>query len=328
MATSPRIRHVVITGAKGNLGRKLAPHLLERRICETITGIDRADGPTTSLAEGVTLVEADLANPADERWRQALRGADAVFHFAAQNPYPDSAWDDACASFDMTLHVVEAAAANGVRWVIFASSNHVMGQYKDAPLADRLSPGRPDTGPRARSGDPLVQRTQSRPGNCLRGLQADGRAAVRRQGEPLWRRPVVGERPDRLVPARRQQARHPQRYGHPARQRCRAPRHGAGFALVPQHVAVEPGFLRGHGTRAPRRRERMGRPRDRRQWNVAQQRHGLEFLRRARGFLAIRRGTTPGRSLASRRQACSDRARARRACCEWHSERASRSRSH
>ena len=141
MATSPRIRHVVITGAKGNLGRKLAPHLLERRICETITGIDRADGPTTSLAEGVTLVEADLANPADERWRQALRGADAVFHFAAQNPYPDSAWDDACASFDMTLHVVEAAAANGVSRVIFASSNHVMGQYKDAPLADRLSPG-------------------------------------------------------------------------------------------------------------------------------------------------------------------------------------------
>ena len=141
MATSPRIRHVVITGAKGNLGRKLAPHLLERRICETITGIDRADGPTTSLAEGVTLVEADLANPADERWRQALRGADAVFHFAAQNPYPNSAWDDACASFDMTLHVVEAAAANGVSRVIFASSNHVMGQYKDAPLADRLSPG-------------------------------------------------------------------------------------------------------------------------------------------------------------------------------------------
>jgi nucleoside-diphosphate-sugar epimerase len=41
----------------------------------------------------------------------------------------------------MTLNLVSAAASAGVRRVVFASSNHVMGRYKDPPLADGLGPG-------------------------------------------------------------------------------------------------------------------------------------------------------------------------------------------
>jgi nucleoside-diphosphate-sugar epimerase len=134
------MRSVVITGAGGNLGRKLIDHLLQTGWCEEIVAIDRASGLRWP-DQRVRQVEADLADPLDIRWREALSAADGVVHFAARNPNPDAPWDDAAASYDMTLHVVQMAAACGVRRVVFASSNHVMGRYKDPPLADGLAPG-------------------------------------------------------------------------------------------------------------------------------------------------------------------------------------------
>ncbi len=62
--------------------------------------------------------------------------ADAVVHLAAENPYPGATWAEAARSFDMTANVMEAAAASGVRRFVFASSNHVMGGYKDTAVAD------------------------------------------------------------------------------------------------------------------------------------------------------------------------------------------------
>jgi nucleoside-diphosphate-sugar epimerase len=143
MITNRAIGTVLVTGANGNLGRKLIAHLLASAWCRRIIAVDRKIGPPSSVggSEKVDHVEADLADPVDRRWRQALAGVDSVVHFAAQNPYPDAPWSDACASFDMTFHLVDAAAASGVQRLVFASSNHVMGQYKDPPLADRLLPG-------------------------------------------------------------------------------------------------------------------------------------------------------------------------------------------
>jgi nucleoside-diphosphate-sugar epimerase len=137
------IRSVLITGAKGNLGRKLIAHLLASEWCHRVIAVDCAvePSPDSGDMDRVDWVEGNLADPADRRWRRVLAGVDAVVHLAAQNPYPDAPWSDACASFDMTLHVVEAAAATGVQRLVFASSNHVMGQYKDPPLADTLLPG-------------------------------------------------------------------------------------------------------------------------------------------------------------------------------------------
>jgi nucleoside-diphosphate-sugar epimerase len=105
-----------------------------------VIAVDRtaSAGPSD---ERVRWVEADLSDPADRRWRAALEQAEGVVHLAAKNPNPDSSWDDAAVSFDMTLHVTQAAAAAGVRRLVFASSNHVMGRYKDTPLADGLAPG-------------------------------------------------------------------------------------------------------------------------------------------------------------------------------------------
>ena len=75
------------------------------------------------------------------QWHEALAGSDAAAHFAAQNPYRDAPWSDASASFDMIVTLLAAVSRAGLQRIVFASSNHVMGQYKDAPLADALTPG-------------------------------------------------------------------------------------------------------------------------------------------------------------------------------------------
>lgn len=124
---------VFITGAGGGLGRKLIARLLATDWCSRIVAADIT--PPTDLADGrVTPVAGSLLDP-DGPWRAAMAGCDAVVHFAAQNPHTDASWADAAASIDMTLSVYDAAAEHGVGRVVFASSNHVMGGYKDAPLA-------------------------------------------------------------------------------------------------------------------------------------------------------------------------------------------------
>ena len=135
------VRSVLVTGAGGNLGQKLIAHLLAQDWCERIVALDRSTPASATGVNRVRWVEGDLADRSDVRWHEALAGADAAVHFAAQNPYPDAPWSDACVSFDMTLALLGAVGQAGVQRIVFASSNYVMGQYKDAPLADTLTPG-------------------------------------------------------------------------------------------------------------------------------------------------------------------------------------------
>jgi nucleoside-diphosphate-sugar epimerase len=86
-------------------------------------------------------VRCDVADWQDNRWRDALATCDAVVHFAARNPYPEADWNDANTSLDMTMNVALAAVDAGVRRFVFTSSNHVMGRYKDEPLASMIGPG-------------------------------------------------------------------------------------------------------------------------------------------------------------------------------------------
>lgn len=141
MAGSEPPRRVLVTGAGGNLGRKLMAVLLSRHWCETVVAVDR-DPPTVAGAgHRLVPVAADLADSHDPRWRDAMTGCEAVVHLAARNPAPSAPWSDACASFDITANVVLRALEADVRRLVFASSNHVMGRYKDPPLADGIKPG-------------------------------------------------------------------------------------------------------------------------------------------------------------------------------------------
>lgn len=138
------IRSVAITGGLGNLGTKLFRHLASLGTVERLVGLDVRTATPAQAASlpAVEYVQCDLADWHDQRWREVVASVDAIVHFAAQNPYPEATWQEAAVSLDMTLHVANAAVASGTtKRVIFATSNHVMGRYKDDPLWDQVEPG-------------------------------------------------------------------------------------------------------------------------------------------------------------------------------------------
>jgi arylformamidase len=124
-------RCVLITGASGNLGRKLRDHLAGQYELRLLDRDPRGDPAVTA---------ADLSTWGD--WADLFRGADVVFHFAA-DPEAYRAWPDLVGpNVDALVHAYQAAAAGGVRRFVFASSNHVMGGYQDEPGV-RLGPNTP-----------------------------------------------------------------------------------------------------------------------------------------------------------------------------------------
>ncbi|BCP53636.1 NAD-dependent dehydratase [Kaistia sp. 32K] len=131
---------IAITGGNGNLARKLIAGLGAEPWCEAIVALDRRFDPIDAPEHAtVACVEADLRQPDDRRWLDAVASVDAVIHLAAQNPFPEADWTDSALSFDMTALLFQAAAQSGVRRFVFATSNHVMGGYKDTDIA--VTPG-------------------------------------------------------------------------------------------------------------------------------------------------------------------------------------------
>jgi uronate dehydrogenase len=120
---------VLITGAAGNLGGKLRGHLQGRYPLRLLDRDPRGDP---------AVVAADLANW-DLAWADLFRGVDTVFHLAA-DPTAQQTWPNLLGpNVDAVVHVFEAAVRAGVRRVVYASSNHVLGGYKDDPQGARLT---------------------------------------------------------------------------------------------------------------------------------------------------------------------------------------------
>jgi nucleoside-diphosphate-sugar epimerase len=134
---APGLKKVAVTGACGNLGRKLVQTCIAAAWCEEVVGLDIHPWPGSESK--VTSVVADLTDRRDRRWVDALRGVDAIIHFAANNPQVSATWEQMVDSVDMTLNLSGAALEMGVGRFIFASSNHVMGGYKEE--SDRMAPG-------------------------------------------------------------------------------------------------------------------------------------------------------------------------------------------
>lgn len=141
MKTALRGKTVIVTGAGGNLGAKAVEALVRAPWCEKVIGFHSPNRqPPTPGSNKVEVVVADLTD-ANGEWKKSLEGVDAVVHFAARNPVPDSTWAEAAASFDMTVHLGLACLEYGVERYVFCSSNHAMGGYKDGDLAAAMSPG-------------------------------------------------------------------------------------------------------------------------------------------------------------------------------------------
>jgi nucleoside-diphosphate-sugar epimerase len=115
-------RRVLITGAAGNLGQKLRRHL--EPSCELVL-LDRVPGGDPAIEP------ADLSVWGD--WSRRFEGIDTVFHLAA-DPTAQQTWPQVVApNLDALVNVFQAALDQDVRRIVYASSNHVMGGYKDRP---------------------------------------------------------------------------------------------------------------------------------------------------------------------------------------------------
>ena len=116
-------RTVLITGANGNIGRKLRAHF--SALGWTLRLLD------VNAAGDGAVQEADLS-VWDAAWVERFAGVDAVIHLAGR-PSPRTSWEDVQRyNIDMTMNVYEAAARQGAKRLIFASSNWTMAGHRTA----------------------------------------------------------------------------------------------------------------------------------------------------------------------------------------------------
>jgi nucleoside-diphosphate-sugar epimerase len=130
-------RTVLLTGACGNIGRKL--RMAWTNVYDLVL-IDKSPG-----ADDPEVIAADLT-VLDDDWITHFHGVDTVVHLAA-NSDEFAPWEELIGpNLDALANVFHAAALAGVERIIFASSNHVMGEYQhldDEPITVDRGP-RPD----------------------------------------------------------------------------------------------------------------------------------------------------------------------------------------
>ncbi|WP_337175272.1 NAD-dependent epimerase/dehydratase family protein [Paludisphaera sp.] len=117
-------RTVLITGACGNIGRKL------RAAWEDVYDLILLDvAPGEDDAE---VFQADLSE-FDEDWITHFHGVDTVVHLAADRDEHASPAALQGPNLDALANVLNAAALAGVERVVYASSVHVMGGHREDP---------------------------------------------------------------------------------------------------------------------------------------------------------------------------------------------------
>lgn len=114
---------VVLTGARGNLGGKLAAALGSRYSLRCL-----------DLKGGGDVVTADLGDY-EKSWVRHFEGADTVLHFAGE-PLPTASWAQVHrGNIVATGNLLRASRRHRVRRVIFASTNQIMAGYRFANVS-------------------------------------------------------------------------------------------------------------------------------------------------------------------------------------------------
>ena len=128
---------LLLTGAAGGLGRVLRQRLAAH--CRVLRVSDRADLGAAAANEEVQ--QAALEDRAAVR--ELLRGVDAVVHLGGISV---EAHFDAIVQANIIglYNLYEAARLEGVRRIVFASSNHVTGFYRQTEVVSPDMPQRPD----------------------------------------------------------------------------------------------------------------------------------------------------------------------------------------
>jgi uronate dehydrogenase len=134
---APNLGRLLLTGAAGGLGRVLRPRLRARssflRVSD-VAEMDRAE-------KGEDVVVAQLEDRAAVLG--LLEGIDAVVHLGGVST--EQHFDQIVqANIIGAYNLYEAARKHGVKRIVFASSNHVTGFYRQDEVIDATMPVRPD----------------------------------------------------------------------------------------------------------------------------------------------------------------------------------------
>ncbi|WP_273805759.1 MULTISPECIES: NAD-dependent epimerase/dehydratase family protein [unclassified Pseudomonas] len=138
VSSSP-FHRLLLTGAAGGLGKelrqRLKPHAEILRLSD-IAPMDAAQGPAEEV------VTCDLADKAGVH--DLVEGVDAILHFGGIST--EHAFEPILeANIRGTFNLYEAARRHGVKRIVFASSNHVIGFYRQDQRIDASVPQRPDS---------------------------------------------------------------------------------------------------------------------------------------------------------------------------------------
>jgi len=131
------MKTVLITGAGGDVGTHLRRELAGRYRLR-LSDVE----PLRARAKGERFVLGDVTRLAD--MLRATKGVDAVVHLGAWSVEGD--WPTILAvNIAGTYNVFEAARRNGVKRVLFATSNHAVGFYRRDEVIDHRVYPKPDS---------------------------------------------------------------------------------------------------------------------------------------------------------------------------------------
>ena len=136
-SSSAPFRRLLLTGAAGGLGKELRRRL--KAHCEVLRLSDIADLGTA--ASGEELMPAPLQQV--DAVLALLAGVDAVVHLggiSVEGPFEPIVQVNIVGTYNL----YEAARKHGVKRIVFASSNHVTGFYRQDEVIDATMPMRPD----------------------------------------------------------------------------------------------------------------------------------------------------------------------------------------
>ncbi|MBF8748463.1 NAD(P)-dependent oxidoreductase [Pseudomonas putida] len=137
--TKTPFKRLLLTGAAGGLGQVLRQRLggcAEILRLSDIAPMAPAAGPHEEV------ILCDLADKAAVH--ALVEGVDAIVHFggvSTEHAFEDILGPNICGVF----HVYEAARRHGVKRVVFASSNHTIGFYRQDEVIDAHALRRPDS---------------------------------------------------------------------------------------------------------------------------------------------------------------------------------------
>lgn len=131
------LKRLLLTGAAGGLGRAIRPHLA--RFAETVRVSDIAD--LGAVAPHEEAVRCDLSDAAAVR--DLVSGCDGIVHLGGIS-VEDKFSKIVGANIVGLYNLYEAARAEGQPRILFASSNHTIGFYRQDEHLDAAAPLRPD----------------------------------------------------------------------------------------------------------------------------------------------------------------------------------------